>query len=133
MIKMVKFVYQKIVRDKTVERHNAAGIKTQYKMLGGKELCQALLLKLLEESNEVCVANNREELVSELADVLEVIDGLCKANSINLEEVMQRKQQKHNERGGFETGLYVERIETDEDSPTAKHLRASPDKYPEIK
>ena len=129
---MVKFTCNKLGRDKGLEGFKAEGITPQYKIVKGQELRQALLRKLLEESNEVCDANGREAVTAELADLLEVIDGLCKAYDISLQDIARVKERKRQERGGFETGLYIETIEMDENNPKVKHFRASPDKYQEI-
>ena len=129
---MVKFVCNKLGRDKGLEGFKAEGITPQYKILRDQELCEALLRKLIEESNEVCGADGREALTAELADLLEVIDGLCKAYGISFQEITRIKEKKRQERGGFETGLYIETIEMDESNPKVKHFRASPDKYQEI-
>lgn len=129
---MVKFLCNKLGRDKGLEGFKKDGITPHYKMLSGKELRDALLLKLIEETEEVRKANSRAEIIAELADVLEVIDGLCKAYGISSKEVIQVKEKKYKERGGFESGLFIKTLEIDESNPKIKHFRASPDKYPEI-
>ncbi len=95
-------------------------------------MCNALLLKLIEEAAEVRTATDQQEIIAELADVLEVVDGLCKAYSISLSEIKQIKEEKYKTRGGFEQGLYIETLQMDESNPKVDYFRASPDKYPEI-
>lgn len=128
---MATFRCDKLGRDKGLEGFKKEGVKPQYKILSGKQLYDALLLKLVEESDEVRDARNRKELIEELADVLEVIDALCKTQGISMEEIVPIKQAKHQERGGFETGLYIETVHVDDNNPKVEHFRASPDKYPE--
>lgn len=130
---MVKFVCNKIGRDKGPERFQSQDITCHYKHLEGHELAKALKEKLIEEAYEVQEAANPQELISELADILEVINGLCKAHSISLKEIETIKEEKHHEHGGFEKGFYVETIEMDESNPRVEHFRKSPQKYPEIK
>lgn len=129
---MVKFSCKKLGRDKGLEGFKAQNIKPTYKFLSGNELCQALKNKLIEESQEVCDTHERQEIIDELADVLEAVSGLCKAYGILHTEVEQAKERKYNERGGFEKGLYIENLEMDEANPRIAHFRKSPDKYPEI-
>jgi predicted house-cleaning noncanonical NTP pyrophosphatase (MazG superfamily) len=129
---MAEFILKKIGRDKGVEAFKSQSIIPQYKHLQGKELVAELQRKLIEEAYEVQEAQDHEEMIGELADVLEVIDGLYKACGISLKEVMQEKEKRYKERGGFETGLYIETIEMSEDNPRVKHFRKSPKKYPEI-
>jgi len=129
---MVKFSCKKLGRDKGLEGFKSQNIKPTYKILNGDELRQALKHKLIEEAQEIFDAQDRQEIIAELADVLEVISGLCKAYEIPLKEVEQAKEKKYNERGGFEKGLYIETLEMDEANPGVEHFRKSPDKYPEI-
>jgi predicted house-cleaning noncanonical NTP pyrophosphatase (MazG superfamily) len=123
---------KKLSRDKTVENMKAAGITTNYKILEGKLLLDALNQKLLEETHELMKAHDRKEVISELADVLEVMDGLCKAHNITMNELLEVKNSTKEKRGGFEKGIFMETIEMDEDNLWVKHFRKSPDKYPEI-
>jgi len=129
---MIKFLCNKLGRDKGLEGFKAQGITPQYRILEGNELCQALKHKLFEESGEVRDASNKQEVIAEMADVLEVIDGLCKAYGISIQEIEQIKNEKYRERGGFEKGLYIETLEMEDGNPKVRHFRASPDKYPEI-
>jgi predicted house-cleaning noncanonical NTP pyrophosphatase (MazG superfamily) len=73
---MVKFFLNKIDRDKSLEGFKSENIIPKHKILNGNELCVALKNKLIEESLEIREANNNEEIIAELADVLELIDGL---------------------------------------------------------
>ena len=129
---MVKFVCNKLGRDKGLQGFASEKITPHYQLLQGNELCVALKEKLIEEAIEVQEACNQQEIIAELADVLEVVDGLCKAYDISLEAVIVEKKKRNQERGGFETGLYIETIEMDKDNPKIEHFRKSPKKYPEI-
>lgn len=130
---MIKFIGNKLGRDKTLERLKADGITCQYRYITGHELRSALQRKLVEEAQEVHDTNDKKEVIDELADVLEVIDGLCKAYEIRMDEVLKEKAKRYETRGGFETGWYLETFEMDDDNPRAKYFRTYPHKYPEIK
>jgi predicted house-cleaning noncanonical NTP pyrophosphatase (MazG superfamily) len=129
---MAEFILKKIGRDKGVEAFRSQSITPNYKHLQGKELVAELQKKLIEEAYEVQEAQDAQEMIGELADVLEVIDGLYKAYGISPEAVAQEKEKRRQERGGFATGLYIETIQMSEDNPRVKHFRKSPKKYPEI-
>ena len=129
---MVKFICNKLGRDKGLQGFASEKITPHYQLLQGDELCVALKEKLIEEAIEVQEACNQEEIIAELADVLDVIDGLCKANDISLHKVIVEKETRYQERGGFKAGLFVESIEMDEDNPKVEHFRKLPKKYPEI-
>ncbi len=129
---MPTFVCHKIGRDKGPEGFKSQGITPKYTLLKGEELRIALKHKLIEESQEIQEAQGTQEIIGELADLLEVIDGLCKAYTISLEDIMHEKEKRFEERGGFETGFYLETIQMSEDNRRVEHFRKSPDKYPEI-
>lgn len=129
---MIKFRCDKISRDNTLARMAAADIITHYKILTGAELNQALKNKLIEEAHEVVTAENRTELISELADTLEVLEALCQSHNISQAELLAVKNSIKAQRGGFERGVFMEYIEMAEDNPWVAHFRKSPEKYPEF-
>lgn len=71
-----------------------------------EELKSVLLDKLKEELEEFRETPNEEEL----ADILEVIDGMVKAFNLDLEQVLTLKANKKAERGGFEEGIILEGV-----------------------
>lgn len=130
---MPKFLCNKLGRDKGLESFEAEGITPTFRLLAGPELQDALKNKLIEEAHEVQEATNKQDLIAELADVLEVLDGLCSVYGISALEIVSIKMKKYEERGGFEKGFYLETVEMDEGNNKIKHFRSSPEKYPEIK
>jgi len=128
---MPKFQLKKLGRDKGLESFKAENVTVTHTFLNGEVLQKALKEKLIEEAKEVNETLELDEIIEELSDVLEVIDGICKACNINKNKLIQIKEKKYGERGGFQTGLYIESIEMDEDNPRVEHFRASPEKYPE--
>jgi len=130
--KKVIFLCNKLGRDKDLENFKAQGIVPKYKMLSGDEWRTELQRKLVEEVTEVSEAKNAEEITDELADILIVIKGLCKAYGISIENLERIKQKKYVQRGGFEQGLYIERLEMESSNPKVRYFRASPGKYPEV-
>lgn len=65
-----------------------------------KEKCELLKSKLIEEVEEFLQSNSLEEL----ADILEVVEALGKCLGAEWGELMQIKEVKKRERGGFEEG-----------------------------
>ncbi len=128
----IKFIGNKLCRDKTLGRMNADGIICHYRYISGRELHAALQRKIVEEAQEVHDTNDKKEIIDELADVLEVIDGLCKAYDISMTDVLKEKTARYEARGGFETGWYLETFEVDDDNPRLKYFRTYPHKYPEV-
>jgi len=131
--KLVKFFCNKLGRDRCFTGDWAKWMRFTYHYLDKQGLQDALKKKLIEEATEVITAIHKEEIICELGDVLEVIDGLCKAYNIEKSELFAQKEKQYQKRGGFETGYYVEYIEMAEDNPEISYFRApeNADRYPE--
>ncbi|MCL5875108.1 MAG: nucleoside triphosphate pyrophosphohydrolase [Candidatus Dependentiae bacterium] len=130
---MAKFICNKLVRDKTVERMAHDGVASSYTILEGNAYSQALSKKLIEEALEVEAAESEHERIQEIADVMQVIVDLCKMHNITYDQIEAARKATYEKRGGFEKGVYVEVIEMDEDNKWAVYCRKYPHKYLEIK
>ena len=67
---------------------------------------EELKKKLLEEVHEYLQAENIEEL----ADIYEVLDAIIKFKSFDSAEINLVKQNKRNNRGGFERRLLMQKV-----------------------
>jgi predicted house-cleaning noncanonical NTP pyrophosphatase (MazG superfamily) len=116
----MKKVFNKLVRDKMIDvweydianKISASGYSAHY--VTKDETLVLLKDKLLEEAHEVFEAYDKEDkkhLVEELADVIEVIDGILYHNNITLSEVLAIRDAKKEKKGGFEKGLYLESVD----------------------
>ena len=76
--------------------------------MSGEELIAGLEAKLLEEFREFIESGRNLE---ELADILEVVDGLALHLGSSFEEILELKRQKQEKRGGFQQGLLLEWVE----------------------
>jgi len=132
-MKTITFMCNKLARDKVAETMRQTGITTKHRQVTPDELRALLSQKLLEEATEVTQATNREDIISELADVCEVIDGLKKAHAIASEEIAVIQATKRQKRGGFEQGVFLESITLAENNEWTQIFRASPDRYIEKK
>ncbi|MCP5504312.1 MAG: hypothetical protein H7A41_04075 [Chlamydiales bacterium] len=70
-MKYRKFKQEKLWRDKAVDLLEAMGSRVHWVKLEGEGFKEQLRDKLLEEAAEVFAAKNKEELLGELADLLE--------------------------------------------------------------
>lgn len=104
--------YNKLVRDRIPEVIEKDGHKAKFKTLSEKAYLGALDKKLKEEVKEY----QADKSIEEMADVLEVLNAICKARGYTLEELEAKRQEKHIERGGFEKRLFLEYVEDDEES-----------------
>ena len=93
--------YHKLVRDKIPEIIQQSGLKCETLTLSESEYRQALREKVVEEAQEIAVADE-ENLITELADIYEVIDTIIEIYGINRELIIAEQIRRRNERGGFQ-------------------------------
>lgn len=101
-------VYAKVVRDRIPEIIERTGKKCTVSKVTGEMLILALQEKLIEELREFDEGGRDLE---ELADILEVVDGLAFHLGSSFEQIVGLKQKKRQERGGFEEGIWLEEVE----------------------
>jgi predicted house-cleaning noncanonical NTP pyrophosphatase (MazG superfamily) len=87
--------YRKLVRDKIPAHLDAKGIPYEKHIAGDTEYRTELIKKLTEEVEEFTEAG----AITELADVLEVVDTLCALPEYT--KVREVQRMKRQERGGF--------------------------------
>ncbi|HMX24604.1 MAG TPA: nucleoside triphosphate pyrophosphohydrolase [Blastocatellia bacterium] len=103
--------YNKLVRDKIPNHIQNRGERVEVRRLGGEALVTALRQKLVEEAFEALDASPGE-LVGELADVQEVVRGLCQALGLSVNDIESEREEKAARRGGFNEGLMLIKTST---------------------
>lgn len=98
--------YNKLVRDKIPQVIEAAGKKFDIKIADKEQHYKLLEDKLKEEVNEFLTDKNLEEL----ADVMEVLIGLSNVMGYSEEDLFKKREEKKNERGGFDKGIILENV-----------------------
>jgi predicted house-cleaning noncanonical NTP pyrophosphatase (MazG superfamily) len=96
-------VYNKLVRDKIPAIIEADNKKCEIEVVQGKEKQELLEKKLLEEVNEYLEDKNLEEL----ADVMEVLFGVANELGYSEEDLLNKRNEKLQERGGFNNGIVL--------------------------
>jgi len=99
--------FNKLVRDKIPEIIEANKEQVEFKILSDEEYLIELKKKLLEECNEVINVNNKDELLEELADLLEVMKALAKIGDFNFRDIEKVAKQKALKRGAFDNKIYL--------------------------
>ncbi len=105
----MEIVYNKLIRDKIVDIIEKDGKKAIVSTLNDEQYKIELLKKLLEEANEVANSSNSNEMLEELADVLEVIRYLAKINGKELNDIVAIADEKKEKRGGFDDKVFLEK------------------------
>ncbi len=90
---------KKLVRDRIPELVPG----TYVRVSSSRELFEMLKRKLVEEVMEFLESDNIEEL----ADILEVVETLARMKGIEWQKLIEIKEAKRRERGGFEKGYIL--------------------------
>jgi len=94
----------KLVRDKIPEIIRNAGKNPKTRVLAQEEYLQELDIKLNEEVAEY----QADKSLEEIADVLEVLYAICDARGYSLDELMDLRKKKAEDRGEFKERIYWE-------------------------
>jgi predicted house-cleaning noncanonical NTP pyrophosphatase (MazG superfamily) len=129
---LLRFRVEKLIRDKLPAIMRASGLSVFDRTLAQDEFIESLKAKLAEETAEVADAGSADELLGELADVMEVVVALAQAHGSTLAQVEARRISKREERGGFDARVYNAAVEADENCPALTYYVARPDKYPRL-
>jgi len=129
-----KFLSEKLVRDKTVERYESENGSLSYRILTeNADFERELYKKLLEEAKEVITAKDSDELISELADIYDVLSAIATHKQISTESIEKARKERLELRGGFSKKIYSLIGTIPETSAFASFIKASPEKYLQIK
>lgn len=93
-------IYHKLVRDRIPEIISSNGSTSEIEIMDDETYRQALHQKLIEEAQEAATADE-QHLITELADLYEVIDALMACYHISPSQVRDEQTQRRNARGSF--------------------------------
>ena len=132
MLKKHRFKVDKLTRDKMPDIMRSHNIDGLVRILDEEEYLMRLQDKLLEEAKEVVAAKTPDEYVEELADLLEVMHALANRLGLSYDQIEEKRQQKKQERGGFEGRVYVAYGDIASDNKNIRYYLDRPQDYPEI-
>ena len=98
--------YDKLVRDKIPAIIKENGKKCKTKSLKPEDIEKYYRAKVLEEMDELF----EDPCPEEMADLMEVVDCLRRALKLSIEDVIEVKHTKRQERGGFEKGIILREV-----------------------
>lgn len=110
--------FNKLVRDKVPNNIESGGELVNIVKLSGESLLKALKDKLVEEAFEVLDATNTDEILEELADVSEIIEGILAHLGIQKSELIEKQERKNIKAGGFLEGKVL--LNTENPLPSEK-------------
>ncbi|MEL6384838.1 MAG: nucleoside triphosphate pyrophosphohydrolase [Cyanobacteria bacterium J06626_18] len=96
--------YNKLIRDRIPNLLEEQQIPFAVETMTTDEYRQALRRKLVEEAQEASEAEGND-LITELADLLEVIEATLIAYDLDRDQVLACQNQRQRERGGFSQQL----------------------------
>ena len=100
--------YPKLVRDRIPEIiKNRTGQDAETRIMEDEEYLNFLMRKVEEEANELANAEDKEHVVEEVADVLELIDTILEFNGLNMETVRKVQVEKAEKNGGFKKKILM--------------------------
>lgn len=95
--------FDKLVRDRISEIIRNSGRSCEIEVVEGEAKYKLLENKLQEEVEEFLQDKNLEEL----ADVMEVLFGLAGSLGYSEEDLLKKRDEKREERGGFQEGIVL--------------------------
>lgn len=108
---MKRYNFNKLIRSNLPERMKKEGVYLSGRPLTDEEFAKELKNKLVEEAGEVQDTHSREDLIKELADVMEVIETLTSLHGITKEEIEKERLLKCQINGHFLAANFVDYIE----------------------
>ncbi|MGM0775951.1 MAG: nucleoside triphosphate pyrophosphohydrolase [Bacillota bacterium] len=103
--------YNKLVRDRIPEIIEGTGKRYSSKTLNKSEFIKELRRKSFEELEEYTNAENDEEALEELADLLEIIHALAETHGASFDRVEELRKRKVENRGRFKEKLFLIEVE----------------------
>ena len=104
-----KIEFNKLVRDKIPEIIHSHGENVELINLEGEALIEALKHKIVEEAYEVLDSGTTDQIIEELADLIEVTDALMHRLKITKSAVDRVKKKKSGSRGAFDKAFMLSR------------------------
>ena len=108
---MKRYNFNKLIRSNLPQRMKKEGVYLSGRPLTEEEFAKELKNKLVEEAGEVQDTQSREDLIKELADVMEVIETITSLHGITKEEIEKERLLKCQINGHFLAVNFVDYIE----------------------
>jgi predicted house-cleaning noncanonical NTP pyrophosphatase (MazG superfamily) len=104
---MKKVYYNKLIRDNIPQKIRANGGEFEVREMDEKEYERELLRKVEEEASGLINSSSREDIITELSDVLDVVDEIKRLKKISEVEIQDAREKAYTKKGGFEKKLFL--------------------------
>src|SRR3989344_6306364 len=104
---MKKIFYKKLVRDKIPSIIKGRSSSYSVRTLSPKAFEHELVKKVGEEASGMLAAHTRRELVSELADIIDVLEEIKRVKKIPDRQISTARQANFKRKGGFRKRLFL--------------------------
>lgn len=104
-------IHNKLVRDRIPEVIESTGKRFSTRILNNEEYITELKKKSFEELEEYVDADNDNDAIEELADLLEIIHALAESHGASFEKVEDVRKKKAEKRGGFKEKIFLIEVE----------------------
>ena len=111
VLSMNRKIYNKLIRDKIPEIIKKNNAIPKISELSDDKFKIALKEKLVEEARELLEAKTEKEILNELSDVLQLVESIATNNNLSLGEIEKQKENKKQERGGFNKKLFLKYVD----------------------
>lgn len=104
---MPRVEFNKLIRDRIRERIIAKGDICEVEVLDDKRFKAALLAKLVEEATELSKTKNKEDFLSEYADLMVVLDELVSLYELSAADTKLAMIENLEKKGGFKARHFL--------------------------
>lgn len=99
--------FDKLVRDRIPEMIEGGGEHVIVRHATGEDLLDLLRQKIVEEALELNAADSHGDVVTEAADIIEVLRAIAMALGQSFDDLVSAAEHKRARRGGFEEGVVL--------------------------
>ena len=129
---MRKFYQNKLWRSQLAAQREKDGAIVHFIELNDAEYSEELVVKIVEEADEILSSDSEEVLKEEVADIHEAIDCLLAVKNISMDEILAIKESKNIQFGSYTDRRIVEYVEYADGSSQAQDCLDNEEKYPEL-
>src|SRR5690606_33446150 len=104
---MARVEFNKLIRDRIQEKIVEKGDACEVKVLDDQAFEAALKEKLIEEASELAKTANRDEFLSEYADLMVVLDELASRYELSEADVKLALVESLEKKGGFKNRHFL--------------------------